>query len=109
MIDGDLARGSVGVAEDLCRRILREGRRLLVVLREVPAVDESGRQLLERLARHGARLRGVGVYTSYLVERVSRRGPREAGLGTPVGLDCPGEQAAEAPAPPRDGVAGTTR
>lgn len=71
-IDGDLTGECVGVADSYCSQILEHGRCVLVVLREVSAVDNKGRELLLRLVKAGAGLRGIGMYTSYVVAQVNR-------------------------------------
>jgi len=72
IIEGKLVGEYVGVADACCTQALASGRRLLVLLRDVTAIDEAGRNLLRRLAARGVRLRGSGVYTSYLLRELTR-------------------------------------
>jgi hypothetical protein len=72
IIEGMLAGEYVGVAEACCNQALAGGKRLLVLLRDVATIDEAGRSLLRRLAARGVRLRGSGVYTSYLLRELTR-------------------------------------
>lgn len=72
MIEGDLAGEYVSVAEACCAQALASGKGLVVFLRDVTAIDEAGRSLLCRLAARGVRLRGSGVYTSYLLRELTR-------------------------------------
>jgi len=80
-IDGQLSADSVSVVETFCSQAELDGKPLQVFLRDVPAVDESGRMLLTRLAAKGIRLVASGVYTSYLVQALT---PAE----TPPQNDC---------------------
>ena len=70
IIDGELAGEYVCVAETCCTQVLASGRRLLIFLRNVSAVDESGRGLLLRLLEKGAGLSGSGLYTEHIVQRL---------------------------------------
>jgi hypothetical protein len=72
IIEGKLAGEYVGVAEACCTQALASGKRLVVFLRDVTTIDEAGRSLLCRLAARGVRLRGSGVYTSYLLRELTR-------------------------------------
>ena len=67
-IDGQLVGDYVHVAEDCCSQALAGGKPVRVVLRDVSAIDEAGRDLLRRLAEKGVRLLASGVYTSHLVK-----------------------------------------
>lgn len=72
IIEGELAGEYVGVADVCCTQALTSGKRLLVLVRDVTTIDEAGRSLLCRLAARGVRLRGSGVYTSYLLRELTR-------------------------------------
>lgn len=72
IIEGKLAGEYVGVADACCSQALGRGKRLLVLLRDVTTIDDAGRDLLCRLAARGVRLRGSGVYTSYLIRKLTR-------------------------------------
>lgn len=62
----------MSVADACCTQALARGKRLLVYLRDVNMIDEAGRSLVCRLAARGVRLRGSGMYTSYLLRQLAR-------------------------------------
>ena len=66
-LDGQLSADCVGLVETFCEEAMADGKRIDLILRDVPVVDEAGRALLRRLAAKGVRLLANGVYTSYLV------------------------------------------
>lgn len=72
VLDGQLSSECVAVIETCCDEAMGDGKRVELVLHDVPSVDEAGRSLLRRLAAKGVRLIGKGVYTSYLVKSMSR-------------------------------------
>jgi ABC-type transporter Mla MlaB component len=71
-IDGQLVGDYVRVVEDCCSRALERAKHVDVLLRDVSAVDQAGRDLLCRLVRQGVRLRASGVYLSHLVKVIER-------------------------------------
>jgi hypothetical protein len=73
IIDGELVRDYVRLADEYCSRISAGANlRREVVLRHVSAVDTAGRELLSRLVRNGFRLRASGIYFSHLVKAIEQ-------------------------------------
>lgn len=72
-IDGQLSRDSIELVENCCNQAMTKGKRVLLFLRDVPTVNQDGRDLLARLAAKGVRLRAAGIYTQYLVHELNRR------------------------------------
>jgi hypothetical protein len=72
-VEGQLCSDCVDLIETSCDEALR-GKQVHLVLRDVATIDEAGRALLRRLAARGVRLRGRGVYTSYLLRALSAAG-----------------------------------
>lgn len=70
-VEGQLSVHYIEVLEECCRQAISTGKPVHLFLRDVTTVDQAGRALLRRLAAKGVRLRGFGVYTSYLVEVLS--------------------------------------
>jgi ABC-type transporter Mla MlaB component len=77
-IYGSLAGEYARLAEQCCRQALAAGKRVQVLLEEVTAIDESGRQLLLQWLRHGVRLRAFDLYCKELLKVIRRsiRQPR---------------------------------
>jgi ABC-type transporter Mla MlaB component len=73
-IDGELAKEHVAIAARCCDEILKSGRVVEVVLRDVDAVDESGRNWLAELTCRGVRVVGQNLYLSYIVSELKRPG-----------------------------------
>ena len=69
-VDGDLAGEHVTAVEMCVKQALAQGRQVLLFLRDVATIDESGRSLLARLAAMRVRLRATGVYCSYVVSKI---------------------------------------
>ncbi len=82
IVDGPFVGDHVRVTEDCCSRALAAGARLSVLLRDVSAIDDAGRDLLCRLAGHGVRLHASRVYISHLVKAIqyaaNNPGPAES-------------------------------
>jgi len=66
-VEGQLTRDYVGVTEDSCIQALGHGTQVFLYLRDVTYIDQSGQDLLRRLADQGVKLLATGVYTSHLV------------------------------------------
>jgi hypothetical protein len=62
------------------------GKRVHVVLRDVPEVDEAGRSLLRRLAAAGCHLHASGVYNSHMVQTLQSAATK---MGNPAGAGWP--------------------
>ena len=75
---GEYAR----LAEQCCLQALAAGKRVHILLKQVTAVDESGRQLLLDWVRRGIRLRAFDLYCKELlkvIRRSIRHDRRQAG------------------------------
>jgi ABC-type transporter Mla MlaB component len=70
-VDGELSGEYVGAVETFATQAIAQRRPTQLFLRDVSAVDESGRALLARLATKGVRLRAAGVYCSHIVAGIS--------------------------------------
>jgi hypothetical protein len=70
-IDGQLSGEAVGLVQACCKEAESDGKPVHLFLRDVTAIDDGGRLLLQRLAGNGVRVSGSGVYTSYLVEELT--------------------------------------
>ncbi|MGE5644603.1 MAG: hypothetical protein ACM336_02305 [Acidobacteriota bacterium] len=72
-VDGCLSAEDARVLEACCLQALTRGAPVDLFLRDVAAVDPSGREMLCRMASRGVHLLASGVYTSYLVRELSKR------------------------------------
>ena len=72
-VDGEVAGEYVDVIESFVKQASGRGNPVCLHLRDVTAIDERGRALLERLGAKGVRLRAEGVYWSYIVAEINRR------------------------------------
>jgi hypothetical protein len=72
ILDGHFSGDSVSIVEAFFKEAERGPQPRTLYLRDVTAVDQSGKALLLRLRREGVKLRGSGVYTAYLVESLDR-------------------------------------
>jgi len=70
-IDGRLSGEAVGLVQVCCKEAQADGKPVHLFLRDVTAIDDGGRLLLQRLAGNGVRVSGSGVYTSYVVEELT--------------------------------------
>jgi hypothetical protein len=66
-VEGDLAGDSLAAVDVCCEEAMEGGRPVTLLLKDVFTIDAAGRELLRKLAAAGVRLRGTGVYTSYLL------------------------------------------
>jgi hypothetical protein len=73
-IDGKLFDEGVEPVETSCMQALSEGKPVRLYLRDVSAIDESGRALLRRLAAKGINLSANGIYSAYLVHEIQSAG-----------------------------------
>jgi hypothetical protein len=69
-VDGELAGEYVDAVENCVKQALTKQRPVQLFLRDVAAIDESGRSMLSRVAARGVGLRAHGVYCSYVVARI---------------------------------------
>jgi hypothetical protein len=74
-VDGRVSADSVEVVETCCDQARFRGKRVVLHLRDVSAVDETGCAMLRRLAETGVRIVADGVYTSQLVIALRRASP----------------------------------
>jgi hypothetical protein len=74
-IDGRLTKEYTQCAEEHCSELLRVGKRLCVILRDVSVVDEAGKNFLRYLAAEGVPLQGNGVYTTHLLSQIREEVP----------------------------------
>ena len=84
-IDGQLSGEAVGLVQACCKEAESDGKPVHLFLRDVTAIDDGGRLLLQRLAGSGVRVSGSGVYTSYLVEELTAAA--NGGRSSPVDAD----------------------
>jgi len=70
-IDGQLSGEAVGLVQACCKEAESDGKPVHLFLRDVTAIDDGGRLLLQRLTGNGVRVSGSGVYTSYLVAELT--------------------------------------
>jgi hypothetical protein len=70
-IDGQLSGEAVGLVQACCKEAESDGKPVHLFLRDVTAIDDGGRLLLQRLVGNGVRVSGRGVYTSYLIEELT--------------------------------------
>jgi hypothetical protein len=71
-VDGEVAGEYVEAIDTCVKQAIAKGRPVRLFLREVSAIDESGKGLLARLAANGVHLSANGVYSSYIVAAISR-------------------------------------
>lgn len=84
-IDGQLSGEAVGLVQACCKEAESDGKPVHLFLRDVTAIDDGGRLLLQRLAGNAVRVSGSGVYTSYLVEELTTAA--NGGRSSPVDAD----------------------
>ncbi len=72
IIDGDLVREYVDVAERCCAEVLAQQRTVQVILRDVTSIDPRGKAWLRSLVRKGVRVMSRSLYTSYVVAALGR-------------------------------------
>ena len=72
-VDGEVATEYINLVEEFCDSAALLGKRVRLHLRDISAIDETGRCLLRRLAQKGIEIRASGIYTSYLVQDLNAR------------------------------------
>jgi hypothetical protein len=72
IFDGQLRGECVPVAEDYCTEALALGKKISIVLRNVPGIDDGGLNMLRRFVRRGVRLHGTGLYASHMVKTLQQ-------------------------------------
>ncbi len=71
-LEGRLAGEYVPLVSQFCLERLTNDRPLVLFLKNVTEVDDSGHDLLRQLLVRGVRLRAAGIYTENLVEDLKR-------------------------------------
>ena len=84
-IDGQLSGEAVGLVQACCKEAESDGKPVHLFLRDVTAIDDGGRLLLQRLAGNGVRVSGRGLYTSHLIEELTTAA--NGGRSAPVDAD----------------------
>ncbi len=75
IIDGELVREYVEIAERCCREVLEKGRELQVVLRDVSLIDVRGKDWLQGLIKEGIPVISRDLYASYIVGELRVKEP----------------------------------
>ena len=76
-VDGTLSDGSVEQVQTCCLEVLSKGKEVLLHLRDVSAIDERGRKMLQYLAGKGVEMKAKGIYSAYIVDEIQAAGVRE--------------------------------
>ncbi|HTA67868.1 MAG TPA: hypothetical protein VK776_06305 [Bryobacteraceae bacterium] len=72
-IDGQLVGDYVEEVEASVRKASSEQRKnVLLFLRDISHIDETGYSLLSRLAAQGMELSAAGLYSSYVINQIQR-------------------------------------
>jgi anti-anti-sigma regulatory factor len=69
-VDGTLSGEDVEHVKAWCTEALSNGRPVRLYLRDVSAIDEGGRRMLQHLAAAGVGLMAKGVYSAYIVDEI---------------------------------------
>ncbi len=69
-VDGTLSNETLEPVQTCCMEALSRGKPVRLYLRDVSAIDESGRQMLRHLAAEGVDLTANGIYSSHVVEEI---------------------------------------
>ncbi len=72
-VDGMLSNQTVEPVQTCCMEALSRGKPVRLYLRDVSAIDESGRQMLRHLAAEGVDLTANGIYSSHVVEEIQSK------------------------------------
>jgi hypothetical protein len=73
-VDGTLSGEGIEPVQTCCTQALSKGKPVRLHLRDVSAIDESGRTMLRHLAAEGVDLTANGIYSSYIVEEIQSAG-----------------------------------
>jgi len=73
-VDGTLSGEGIEPVQTCCIQALSKRRPVRLHLRDVSAIDESGRTMLRHLAAEGVDLTANGIYSSYIVEEIQSAG-----------------------------------
>ena len=76
-VDGTLSNGSVEAVRTCCMEALSKGKPVSLYLRDVAAIDDAGRSMLQDLAARGIDLTAKGIYSSYIVDGIQSSGVKE--------------------------------
>lgn len=67
VIEGHLAGDNLEAIESACEEAISKKAPVTIFLKDVMGIDADGYDLLKRLAMRKARLRGLGIYSRYLI------------------------------------------
>ncbi len=73
-VDGKLAGDDVETVAACCTDALSRAKPVCLHLRDVIAIDERGRSMLQHLASKGVTLTAKGIYSSYIVDQSQMAG-----------------------------------
>ena len=73
-VAGALSDESVETLQSCCIEALSEGKPVRLHLRDVTAIDERGRTMLQHLYTAGLDLTAKGIYSSYIVDEIQSEG-----------------------------------
>jgi len=76
-IDGTLSNGSIEPVQTSCMEALSRRKQVRLHLRDVCAIDERGRKMLQLLAENGIDLTANGIYSSYIVDEIQSAHAKE--------------------------------
>jgi hypothetical protein len=71
-VDGHLSVDTVEAVESCCKQAIARNMPVDLFLRDVSTIDQSGQDLLRRIAAKGVHLLARGIYTSHLVNMLAR-------------------------------------
>ena len=91
-VDGTLSNGSIEPVQASCMEALSKGKQVRLHLRDVSAIDEGGRKMLQELAGRGIDLKANGLYSAYIVDEIQSAG-RKGTAQLPVACGTPGNRA----------------
>lgn len=70
-ISGEIDSACTELLETCCEQAIKDGKAVHLFL-DVTTIDESGRELLRRLAVKGIRIFAKGIYHAHLVDMIRR-------------------------------------
>ena len=76
-VEGTLSDGSLEAVQACCIQALSNGKAVRLWLRDVSAIGERARTMLQRLAAAGVDLTANGVYNSSIVDEIQSAGRKE--------------------------------
>ena len=76
-VEGTLSDESVDAVRACCIQALAKGKAVRLWLRDVSAIGEGARAILQHLAAAGVDLTGTGIYTSAIVDDIKSAGRKD--------------------------------